>query len=134
MKSDMDGQQRGVALVLTMILVLLLSTLAVSLVAITNAEISATMNYRLMVQARYAAEAGVQKAINYLIYSYTFPTTAQLTSYDLTKRPVQDTTGHNSVVLSGISGVSANYPDTSAQTAFNSSVGNQSVTGVANAT
>jgi hypothetical protein len=42
--------------------------MAVSLVAVTNAEISSTMNYRLMVQTRYAAESGVQKAINYFVY------------------------------------------------------------------
>src|SRR5690242_9101010 len=131
---SIGGRQRGVALVFAMILVLLMSTLAVSLIAITNAEVSSTMNYRLMVQARYAAEAGVQKAINYLIYSYTAPTSAQLTSYDLTKRPVQDTTSHNSVVLSGLSSISANYPDSSAQTAFNAALANQTVTSVTNAT
>src|SRR5437763_16295773 len=114
----MDRRQRGMALVLALIIVLLLSTIAVSLMAITNGEIWSTMNYRLMVQARYAAEAGAQRAINYLSYSYAPPTSAQIWSYDLTKSPVQDSATHNAVVLSGISSISANSPNSSAQTAF----------------
>src|SRR5213595_3709261 len=45
--SRVNRTQSGVALVLAMILVLLLSTLAVSLIAVTNAEISSNMNYRM---------------------------------------------------------------------------------------
>src|SRR6266478_4068341 len=132
--SDFRPQERGMALVMVLIIVALMSIVAANLMSITNQEIWSTTNYRLMMQARYAAEAGAQKAINYLIYSYSLPTSAQIVSYDLTKSPVQDSVGHNSVVLSGMNSISANYPDSSTQTAFNSALGNQSLTGVTNAT
>src|ERR1051326_5119164 len=122
------------AMVLALILVLLLSTVAVSLMAVTNGEIWSTMNYRLMVQARYAAEAGAQKAINYLVYTYAPPASADIGSYDLAKSPVQDSTAHKPVVLSGIGSIAANYPDAAQQTAFSTTNGNQNLSGVTSAT
>src|SRR5262249_28582246 len=70
--------EQGVALIMVLLLILLLSTLATSLILITKTEIWSSYNYRLMTQSRYAAEAGAQQALNYLAYTYTGPTAAQL--------------------------------------------------------
>ena len=66
--------ERGVALVFTLFLMAALSAMAVSMMFLAQTETSASRNYRTMSQARYAGEAGVHKAINYLVYSYTPPT------------------------------------------------------------
>src|SRR5258708_37986637 len=100
-------------------------------------ETGTSRNYRTMSQARYAAEAGVHKSINYLLNSYSAP--AAYTSYDLTKTPVTCISGCTNnaaagascsattvatavstgcVVLSGMSGVSSNYPDATVASAF----------------
>ena len=55
-----------------------LSALAVSLMFLSQTETSSTRNYRTMSQARYAGEAGVHKAINYLTSSaYVAPTSVR---------------------------------------------------------
>ena len=55
--------ERGIALVLALFLMSALSVLAASLMFLSQTETYASMNYRMMSQARYAAEAGVQKAV-----------------------------------------------------------------------
>ena len=40
---------------------------------LSQTETYASMNYRMMSQARYAAEAGIQKAANYLLNTYAVP-------------------------------------------------------------
>ena len=127
-------RQQGFALLLALLAVVLLSILVAALLILTKTEVWSTLNYRQTVQARYVAEAGAQSAINYLVYNYTQPTAAQLANYDLTKSPVQDIATHNPIALSGLSGIPANYPDASAQTAFNTAFSNQSVPGISNAT
>src|SRR5205814_831368 len=53
-------------------------------------ETWSTMNYRMMTQARYSAESGINVASNYLMYNYAAPGAANdpLASYDTTKSPV----------------------------------------------
>jgi Tfp pilus assembly protein PilX len=131
--------ERGIALIITMFLMASLSALAVSLTFLSNTETAATRNYKTMSQARYAGEAGVHAAVNYLM-SDAYTTTlsgAPFTGYDITKSPVTCTTGctHNAtttcdassaataantgcVVLSTLSGVSSNYPDSAVASAF----------------
>ena len=58
--------ERGIALFLTLILVSTLSVLTVSLMFLSQSESYSSGNYRLMTQARYGAEAGVQKAADYI--------------------------------------------------------------------
>ena len=67
--------ERGIALVLTLFLTSALTVLAASLMFLSQTETYASMNYRMMTQARYAAEASVQKASNFLLDSaqYTAP-------------------------------------------------------------
>ncbi len=125
-------RQRGIALITTLILILILSALAGALLFATQTEIWTTSNYRQLTQARYAAEAGAQKAANWLVYTYTPPASLS-SSWDLTKSPVQY--GGNPVVLSANSSVSSNYSDSTVQSAFNTALNGQSVAGVnANAT
>ncbi|HTI36372.1 MAG TPA: pilus assembly PilX N-terminal domain-containing protein [Vicinamibacterales bacterium] len=133
------SEERGIALIVTMFLMASLSALAVSLMFLSNTETASTRNYKTMSQARYAGEAGVHAAINYLLstsYTNTAPA-LPFTGYDVTKSPVTCTAGcgHNTtstcdassvsnavstgcVVLSGLSGTSSNYPDATIATAF----------------
>jgi Tfp pilus assembly protein PilX len=130
------SNEKGIALVFTLFLMATLSALAVSLMFLAQTETSSTRNYRTMSQARYAGEAGVHKAINHLLNSYTIP--GAFTSYNMNVSPVTCTSGctHTAasscdpttsatastsgcVVLSGLTGVSSNYPDATVATAFN---------------
>jgi len=72
--------QRGIALVLALFLMSALSVLGASLMFLSQTETYASMNYRMMSQARYAAEAGIQKASNFLLdpTQYAAPTVADL--------------------------------------------------------
>jgi Tfp pilus assembly protein PilX len=132
----MKHDEQGIALVITMFLMATLSALAVSMMFLAQTETASSRNYRTMSQARYAAEAGVHKSINYLLNSYSAPTV--FTSYDLTKTPVTCISGctytnltgacnpstvatavsTGCVVLSGMSGISSNYPDSTVASAF----------------
>ena len=105
-----------------MCLALVASILGASLMLLSQTETYASMNYRSMTQARYGAEAGLHKAINFLLdpTSYTQPgaVTDPLSAYVMTTSPV--TAGGSPVVLSAMSGVTGNYPVSATQTAFNS--------------
>src|SRR6186713_2460558 len=67
------GNDRGVALVVVLLLAVALSAIGASLLMLANTETYASMNYRMMSQARYGAEAGVLRAANYLTQTYTSP-------------------------------------------------------------
>jgi Tfp pilus assembly protein PilX len=110
------NSEQGVALVFTLFLMAALSALAVSLMFLAQTETASTRNYRTMSQARYAGEAGIHKAINYLVNTYPVPATIP-TGFDATKSPVEY--GGSPVVLSAITGVSSNYPDSGIVAAFN---------------
>ncbi len=122
--------QRGVGLVMALLTMLVLSVLAAGLLMVTNTEIGTTANYRLVTQARYAAEAGAQSTANWLMSNNPGPTNT--TGLDTATYPVQLTANNSAVVLSAISGVSSNYPDSTVQSAFNSALGNQSMPGLTN--
>jgi len=108
--------EKGVALILTLILLAVLSVMAVSLLFMSQSETWSSMNYKLMTQARYGAEAGVNKTANWIQNSYTTPTTAQINSMDLTKSPVQF--GGYDVTLSANSSVTPHYFDSTVQSSF----------------
>lgn len=123
-------RQRGVGLVMALLTMLVLSVLAAGLLMVTNSEIGTTMNYRLVTQARYAAEAGAQSAANWLMSNNPGPTNT--TGLDITTYPVQVAANNSAVVLSAISGIPANYPDSAVQSAFNAAMGDQSMPGLSN--
>lgn len=136
----MKRNEQGVALVITLFLLASLSALAVSLTFLSETETASSRNYRTMSQARYGGEAGIHKTINYLLNTYSAPTA--FTHYDMTVSPVTCVSGctvnvaagagcaytptttaaaaaaAGCVVLSGMTGVSSNYPDSTAATAF----------------
>ena len=110
----------GIAMVLSMLFMLLLSALGTAVLVLSRSETLSSVNYRMMSQARYGAESGVHKAAHFLINSYTLPVTGSsndpLSNYNLTVTPV--TYNGQPVVLSALSGVAANYPYAAAQTAL----------------
>ena len=69
--------QEGIALVLTLFLMLAMSVIAASFMFLSQTETYASMNYRLMSQARYGGESGVSKATNYLLNTYVPPATGE---------------------------------------------------------
>ncbi len=99
---------------------LALSAIGASLLMLANTETYASMNYRMMSQARYGAEAGVLRAVNHLMNTYTTPTLTgadPLTNYNTTVSPV--TYNGQPVILSAVSSIPSNYPVGATQTAFN---------------
>ena len=115
------SSERGIAIVLSLFLMMAMSVVAASVMFMAQTETYGTMNYRMMSQARYAAESGVHKAANYLLsgaYKSVQPGTASdpLTGYDMTVSPVKY--GGQEVILSAVSSKTSNYPKTSVITAF----------------
>jgi hypothetical protein len=84
---------------------------------LAQTETYSSLNYRLMTQARYAAESGVHQAVNHLLYNYTPPAPASLAALDTTVSPVRY--NGQPVVLSARSGVTANHPLSTTRSAFN---------------
>jgi Tfp pilus assembly protein PilX len=120
--------ERGVALIVALLAILVLSVLAIAVMSTSQAQTWTSLNYRLAAQARYAAETGVQTTMNWLSSTnYTTPTFA---SYTMTTNPVQYS--GKAVLLSPVSGAS-NYPDSTVVTNYGK-VAAGSVPGVSNAT
>ena len=112
------NNERGVALVITLFLMASLSALAVSLMFLSQTETSASRNYKTMSQARYAGEAGVHRAMNYLMstaYANTMATAFAAGGFNAAQTPVKYS--GNPVVLSSTA-ADSNYPDAAVKTAF----------------
>ena len=129
------ANEKGVALITTLILLAVLSVMAVSFMFLSQTETWSTMNYRLMSQARDGAEAGVNAASNYLLgnnttYVYAPPDltgTDLISQYTVTSYPVKY--NGNPVILSASGNATANYPYATARTNYNTSgVGKGSLT------
>ena len=90
-----------------------MSVVAASLMFLSQTETYSSMNYRMMSQARYGAESGIQKATNYLLNTYTSPahrrgrSDRQLRHHDV----AGDLTGYN-----GTAGRAVGEPRPSRQT------------------
>ena len=69
-----DTSTKGIAMIVALLILLVTSTLGATVMYLTQSEITTTYNYKRLTQARYAAEAGVQTAINWFQNSYTMPT------------------------------------------------------------
>lgn len=122
--------ERGIAMIVVMFMVLILSVLGSSLMFVSRTETLSSLNYKTMSQARYGAESGVHDAVNHLLWEYVPPGTNAgdpLAGYDMTKTPVE----YNGapVVLSSDGVHAANYPISSVASAFlAASQGNLGVT------
>lgn len=119
--------EKGMALIIALFMVLVLSVLGSSLMFISQSETWSSANYRVTSQARYAAESGIHHASNFLLNasSYVPPSAASgtdpLTNYNLTTSPVQRVSNNQAVVLSSDptrTGWAANYPAAGVQTSF----------------
>src|SRR5579863_4137896 len=119
--------EKGMALILVIILLVVVSIMGTSLMFLSQTETWSSANYRLMTQSRYGAEAGANKAINYMLNTYTPPATSgsdALSNYNTSASGVNFegdavgvTYGGNAVVLHTTSG-SANYPASATEAAF----------------
>ena len=114
---DIRSGERGIALIVVLFMVLILSVLGSSLMFVARTETLSSLNYKTMSQARYGAESGVHDAINHLLWTYTPPGTNPgdpLAAYDMTKSPVE----YNGapVVLSSDGSYATHYPPISAVT------------------
>src|SRR5688572_13822863 len=106
--------EKGVALVFTLFLMAALSAMAVSMMFLAQTETSASRNYKTMSQARYAGEAGVQRAIHYLS-STAYTSLVTTTGMTTTVSPV--TYGGNPVVLAP-NASNSNHPDNTVKAAY----------------
>src|SRR5215469_12180979 len=109
--------EKGSALIFTLVLVVVLSVMASSMMFLSQSETWSSMNYRMMSQTRYGAESGLNVAADFLVNSYTAPTaggTDPLSNYNTTVSPV--TYNGQPVTLS--SAGTSNYPAGSVVTAF----------------
>jgi hypothetical protein len=113
-----NRSEEGAALILALCLILVASVIGASLMMLSQTETYASVNYRSMTQARYAAESGVHKAVNYILNTYPAPGTPgdPLAAYNLTVSPV--TYNGQPVVLSANPDVASNYPVAATQAAF----------------
>jgi hypothetical protein len=117
-RSD-PSSERGMALVIVMFMVLTMSLVVSLLASVSRSETLGSLNYQTVTQTRYAAEAGISAAANYLLNTYVTPTTGgadSIAAYDTTRSPVQ--WNGNDVVLSSDPGVASNYPISAVQDAF----------------
>ncbi len=116
--------ERGIAMAVAMLLLMTLSVLGASLMFLAQTESASSISYRLMTQARYGAESGIQSAANYLLNAYTLPGGPgdPLSNYDLTSSPVKSTINGNPIVLTSDPNVTSNYPAGAVQTAFSGAV------------
>jgi len=126
------SNEKGTAMLFAIILVLVLSVMAASMMFLSQSETWSSMNYRLMTQARYGAEAGIHATANFLLNNYVPPApTAGVppplpAGYNLLL-PVPagcggssciTDGGGNPIVLSSLNGTPANYPDGAQRAAF----------------
>jgi Tfp pilus assembly protein PilX len=128
--------ERGASLLIALITLIVVSLLATGLIFVTRTETVTSANYTELAQARYAAEAGIQRTINWMSNTYTAPT--NMTPYTTTTVPVTCASGcstnGSAVVLSAVSGVASNYPDSSVSSAYNTALSNQTLPGLSSAT
>src|SRR5215467_15563747 len=117
--------ESGVALFLTLILVSTLSVLTVSMMFLAQSESFASSNYRLMTQSRYGAEAGVQKAADYILNTdFSGPLGGLIPTV---QSPVQF--GGKDVVLSSDPAIASNFPDAPTIAAFQAATNGTMVAG-----
>src|SRR5262245_44505584 len=83
--------ENGVALILALLLITVLSIMGISLMFLSQSETWSSLNYRYASQARDAAESGINSAANYLMFTYAAPGTVAdpMTGYNVAVAPVQ---------------------------------------------
>src|SRR6266404_164165 len=131
------SNEKGTAMLFAIILVLVLSVMAASMMFLSQSETWASMNYRLMTQARYGAEAGIHATANFLMNNYAPPAPTagnpppMPAGYNMILPvpaacgdiPCVTDGGGNPIILSTLNGVPATYPDGAQRAAFNAVTG-----------
>jgi hypothetical protein len=120
MTTENRSDERGIAMIIALFMMLALSVVSASLMTVSRTETDSSLNYRLMSQARYGAESAVHKTANYLLNTYVPPGTPgnaadPLAAYNTAVSPVQ--WNNLPVVLSFTAGAS-NYPVGAVKTDF----------------
>ena len=64
------NNNHGFALVGALFMVLLVSVIGSSLIFVARTETLSSLNYKTMSQGRYAAESGIHRTANYLMFAY----------------------------------------------------------------
>lgn len=93
------ARQRGVALILALLCVFIMSVIAAGLMFSTQAEVWSSANYRYVTQSRYVAEAGAEQAISWLqswLKGASPPNFGDTTKFDITTFPAQYAAGAGS--------------------------------------
>ncbi len=120
------SKQKGAALVLTMILIVVLSVMTASMMFLAQSETLSSHNFKLTSQARDAAEAGLNQAANFIMNKplnaatppnaafYHVPiTNADRDLFNVNPFPVEDAAGNDPVIL--VAGLdddfTENYPN-----------------------
>ena len=129
--TDRSGE-RGIALVMALLMLLAVSVVTGSLVMVARTESLSSVSYTSMSQVRYGAESGVHATANFLLNTYASPTAASATdplgAYDTTVSPVL--WNGQEVILSSDPSVPSNYPVAAVRDAFQqNSVGSLTVSG-----
>jgi len=117
-----QSDERGIALIMALFMVLAMSVLGTSLMFMSQSETWSSVNYKLASQARYGAESGIHRAANFLLNSYTAPTNTgstpndPLNAYDITGPTVKYNNAQ--VRLSSDATYASNYGNAAVVTAF----------------
>ena len=129
------SDERGIAMIVALFMVLILSVLGSSLVFVSRTETLSSLNYKTMSQTRYGAESGVHHAANHLLWAYVPPNTpAEMALYDITSTPVRAVANGRPVVISNHPDFGSNYPDNAQLNAFVAALNNIGQLNVANGT
>lgn len=114
------SSERGVALVMALLMVLAVSIISSSLMVVARTEAFSSLSYTAMSQVRYGAESAIHATANHLLFTYAPPSAASaidpVGNYDMTVSPVRY--NGRPVVLSSDPAVASNYPSAVVVNAF----------------
>jgi len=114
------SSERGVALVMALLMILAVSIISSSLMVVAKTEAFSSMSYTAMSQVRYGAESAIHATTNHLLFTYVPPSAASggdpIVNYDMTVSPVRY--NGRPVVLSSDPAVASNYPSAAVVNAF----------------
>jgi Tfp pilus assembly protein PilX len=113
-RSQHKNGEEGVALIIALLCVLVISTLAAGVIFSTQSELWSTTNYRNVTQARYVAEAGAEQAANWILQNWTAPANLTTTTqFNLSVFPAMYVGGSTPAKIvfasSNLSGITDTY-------------------------
>lgn len=114
------SSERGVALVMALLMILAVSIITSSLMVVARTEAFSSLSYTAMSQVRYGAESAIHATVNHLLYTYVPPSAVNaidpIANFDMSVSPVRF--NGNPVVLSSDASVPSNYPSAAVIAAF----------------